>query len=324
MSRLDATNSTVSLDIEDIQALTLPPAISDLTTEYTARIGHRNGFIWKWLYAVFPPIRLSTVDDSRTEIVRCQKVLLTLFITLLDDLTDVHGDKQTFDQARKIPFPGTTADSSTDGVQQSYLEFAQTVWDAFHSTLTDAARYDEFKNVFFYDLRQAINAMDYGWLLNDYPELTNTTGSDIYGPHNMVLFGYAAIDLMHSPNFNCADLGILRECIWDAQRLARIGNWVTTWEREIREGDYTSGVVIRALTNGVVTIEELESDAVPDAQLITRIHDEDIEEQYLNEWDDLYAELLNRNYRTKSVDIPAYVRGMKTVRKLHLASRGHK
>lgn len=307
-----------------IRALTLPSVITDLTTEYNSKIGHRDDFIWKWLYAVFPPIRLSSVPSPYNKTVRCDKVILTLFITLLDDLADVHGDTETFEQARKIPFSGETPNSTAPEVNETYLEFTQTVWKTFQRSLTDAPRYDEFEDIFYYDLRQSLNAMDYSWLLNDHPYIANTTGSDTYGPHNMTMFAYADIDIMYSPDFNETELGALRETIWDVQRLARIGNWVTTWEREIPEGDYTAGIVVRALSEGVVSVSELNSPHISDKKLIKRIEEADIEDEFLQEWDELYRSLLQQEYKTESVDITAYIEGTETVRELHLLSRGQK
>ncbi|MFC5972074.1 hypothetical protein ACFPYI_12110 [Halomarina salina] len=166
--------------------------------------------------------------------------------------------------------------------------------------------------------------MDYGWLINDTPEAATPRGTDTYGPHNMTMFSYAAIDIMHSPAFAATDIGELREVVWDAQRLARIGNWVTTWERELREGDYTAGVVVKAIADDVVSIDELESPDVSDDELIERIHEAAIEQSFQDNWEEEYQSLREKTFTTNSVDLEAYVDGMTEVRDLHRASRGHK
>ncbi|KAB1198524.1 hypothetical protein GJR99_13755 [Haloferax sp. MBLA0078] len=308
----------------DIDAVTLPPAVENLTTRYQTVIGERDEYIWKWLYEVFPHICLSSVPGQNTEAARKQKLLLTLFVTLLDDLADLHHDKGTFDQARKIPFP--SADSSPDhpDCDREYLEFTQRVWDQFYESLERAPRFDEFERLFYYDFRQAINAMEYSWLLNTFPHVMNMRGSNTYGPHNMVMFSYADIDLMYAPEFDCEDLSALRETVWDAQKLARIGNWVSTWERELHEGDYTAGVVSKTISDGYLTVDELVGDEYSPEELIDQIHDAGIEDQFHDEWARQYAELMGGIPVAESVDLREYVRGMETVYGFHLESRGQK
>ncbi|NIQ23697.1 MAG: hypothetical protein GTN92_15205, partial [Pseudomonas stutzeri] len=62
------------------------------------------------------------------------------------------------------------------------------------------------------------------------------------------------LDLMCSRAFDRAELGQLREVLWHAQCMGRIGNLITTWERELAERDFTSGVFARALQQGLLGV----------------------------------------------------------------------
>lgn len=306
----------------EIADLRLPETAADLVAEYDDRIGHRENFIWKWLWEVFPRFRLSSVPGEHHETVREAKLLLTLYYGLVDDLGDVYGDRATFEEARKIPFPHTGVDPDRPGVDADYLSFTGTVWAAVADRIRAAPRFAEFREVFEFDLRQLVNAVHHGYLVNETPELATASETDAYHRHNMAIFTYADLDLMFSPGFETGDLRELRETTWEMQRLGRICNCVTTWERELDEADPTSDVVVEALTAGVVDAAEVADPDVPTGELVERIREAGIEAQFLEEWDRTYERLSRQSHDADSVDLADYVEGAREIRDLHLAARG--
>lgn len=306
----------------EISELQLPETAGELIREYNRRIGHRPEYLWRWLYAVFPRYRLSSVPDRFHGTVREQKLLLTIYYTLIDDLADYYEDRETFMEARKLPRAGIEVYYGRPDVDDDYLAFTETVWETVEAGLRTAARSAEFWPAFEFDCQQVLNAVHYGILVHEIPELATEFGTDAYNEHNMAQFSYADIDVMFSPAFDASELRPLREVVWRAQRLARISNWVATWEREIEEGDLTSGVVVRALADGIVSPEDLTDPDVSNEALIEHIRDCDIEREFLDEWDRLYDRLIDRTYEVESIDLRDYVTGMKEMRDLYQANRG--
>jgi len=308
---------------EEIADLQLPASTEDLIAEYDRRVGHRVEYLWKWLYEVFPRYRLSCVPERHHEAVRERKLLLTMFYTLLDDLADLHGDRATLMEARKLPFPHTTVDRDRPTVDDAYLDVATSVWRAVEDRMETAPRREEFRPIFRFDCRQFINSVHYGYLVSETPGLATERGAYAHGVHNMAQFSYADVDIMYSPGFDVADLRTLRSVVWPAQRLARIANWVATWQREVAENDPTSGVVVRSLEAGVLTVDELADPDVSTGELVDRIEDRDTEQQFLQEWDRCYDRLLERlqTCEAHSVDLRDYVTGMREMRTLYLDSR---
>ena len=331
MSRRQTTSASLwSRDIavdsageyaQEIDTVALPPAVQETVTEYERVVGERDEFLWKWIHNLFDEFTLSSVAGDVADTVRTQKTLLTIFITTLDDLAEVSGDAETFARARNIPFGGT----EQTGGDEAVLEFLEALWGEIESGLETAPRYDEFADVFEYDVRQTINAMDYSRVLNEMPWAANRAEAERYDAYNMALFTYATVDLMYSPTFRQRELGTLRSLLCELQQMARIGNWLTTWERELAEGDVSSGIAVCALQRGVITPAEV-SDPDPDAveRLVERIESHGIEAEFIREWEIRSRAVRKRTGELKSIDASAIIDGLEHVMNHHLASDGCK
>jgi hypothetical protein len=316
------TTDTGPNHLRAVRQVELPGRVDELADAYDRRFDDRDRFLWRWIYSLFPEFTVSSVAEEHAAHVRTQKTVLTMYVTVIDDLLEAHGDRATFREACKCHRAGHEPDPDRDGVDAEKLAFVRRVWGSFEAGLADAPRRDAFGDVFTYDLDQTVNAVEYSAVLSETPEMANITGSRRYDSHNMVLFAYTDIDLMYSPSFDLADFGVLRDLLWDLQELARIGNWVTTWEREIVEGDYSAGVVVTALQKGVVTPTELREEA-PET-LVERIRDAGVEEGFCRRWNELYRSVTTRECDADSVDLDALAAGMETVYEYHLATRGLK
>ncbi|WP_254537017.1 terpene synthase family protein [Halomarina litorea] len=317
-------HSTVS----EVEAHRLPPRLAAIADRYDAAVGVRDRFLWKWFHHLNPAFRLSSVAPAHERKVRTDKSLLTFYVTLLDDLVDERDDLATFQEAAKVPFDHCRAEADRRGVDRRVLSLAEEVWDAFERSARCAPRFGEFVDLLRYDLQQAVNAVRYGHITNRYPQGTTLRESYDYASHNMAMFSFADVDLMHSPSFERRELRGVRSCIWTAQRMARIGNWVSTWKRELASGDLTSGVLVCAAEQDIVSegdLQRLRED--PDeafvATLRERIDREAVPALLLEQWRAYYEELAVAA-DLDSVDIDRFRRGMRRVMQYHVESEGRK
>ena len=306
-----------------VKAASLPPIVAEFSDLYDQRVGDRDEFLWKWFHSLAPSFELSCVDSKETAEVRTAKTLLTIYVTVLDDLLECHGDQATFAEARLIPFDPARVDLERDGVDGEVLGYLADLWIELEGRLRDAPHYDEYADLFQYDLRQTINSVEYGEMMAGNPAAANRTGYFRYASHNMCMFPYADVDLMHSTGFHETDLGALRAILWDVQELARIGNDITTWEREIGEGDYSAGIVALAIEQGVIAPADLRGDVDAEA-VVAAITDAGIEETFARQWVDQFQTTLDSAPETVTVDLRRLVVGMRTVFQYHLESRGQK
>ncbi|MFC7138911.1 hypothetical protein ACFQMA_03550 [Halosimplex aquaticum] len=306
-----------------IRQVTLPERVERLADAYDDHFEERDRFLWRWIYSLFPSFTLSSVAEEHAAHVREQKTILTMYVTVLDDLIEHRGDRRTFREACRLSCDVVDADPERAAVDAETFAFVERLWTEFADGLADAPRREEFADIFAYDFSQTADAMEYSALLSDNPAMANLTGATQYDSHNMVMFPYADVDLMYSPAFDPADLGALRNTLWDLQELARIGNWLTTWEREVGEGDYSAGIVVAAIEEGVVSPTEVAATDDADA-VVEAIRASGMEGRFRRRWQRIYEDVRARHATADSVDLAALVDGMETVFEYHLATEGLK
>jgi len=323
MSRTDLSDAVDGrAHLEAVDQVELPARVERLADAYDREFDDRDRFLWRWIYSLFPEFTLSSVADEHREHVRTQKTVLTMYVTVLDDLLETHGDRRTFREACRLHRGDVQPDPDRAGVDEATLGFLERTWESFRAGLDGAPRRETFGDVFEYDLDQTTNAVEYSAVVSDNPTMATVTGTRRYDAHNMVMFAYADVDLMYSPGFDLAEFGALRDLLWDLQEMARIGNWLTTWERELAEGDYSAGVVVAAIEDGVVTPADLETD--DHRAVVERIRSHGVERRFRQRWRDLHQSVVDREFETESVDLGALARGMETVFEYHQASEGLK
>lgn len=157
-----------------------------------------------------------------------------------------------------------------------------------------------------------MDAIEYSALANDHPHLANVREATRQESHNMMLLTYADVDLAYSTTFDVAELSALRRTVSDAQEMLRIANWLATWEREVEEGDFSSGVLVYALENDTVSPADLrdvrERDTEKDREWLTRtIRAHDVECRFVERYLLVRYESPSFDQALSTVDVDAYL-----------------
>lgn len=311
--------------LEEIANHELPEPLASMVSEYQELRDSRSPFVFQWLHHLLPENQLSCVEARYVEKVGTDKVLTILFITLLDDAIEKHDNRRTFHELAKIAYPERPVDIAAQGIDPTYVGFGERLWSVLHDRLQQAPNYDTYIDLYRYDLGQVIASIDFSSLTNRHPNLATLTDLERSEAHNMGLLTYSDIDLMHATSTYHEDLSTIREAVLTAQLMARIANWVTTWERELYEGDFSSGPVVYALEQGIITADELRrvrTDPEMAEYVIQQINDHDIEERFLEKWDQQYRQLERYDDRVSAMDMSAYIEGTTQILRYHLVGRG--
>lgn len=316
------TPERVEKEIKAIQKIKLPPELQKWVDEYE-KIGGRDGFIWKWLYKMFQIVQIPVIAQKYKKNLLITKILMTMFIVQLDDIADKEQNKNLLNELLKIPLNNNYIKTNyLTAKEKRYLFFTKKVWNDIEKRIKKYPKYKELKEILDYDINQVLNAIKYSYLVNKTPSLINKTEYWLYLPYNMVLFIYSAFDLMCSHHFKLKEIGKIREIIWRAQRMARIGNWITTWQREIKENDFSSGVFAYAMDVGAITSKDLKKEN--SINLTKTIKKMKLEKALLKEWERYYNEISKISKRTGIINIKDYLARLEKLIILHLISNGHK
>jgi hypothetical protein len=216
--------------------------------ELIQRVRPFTGFRHPELFRSFLPrgyqmMTLSSVTPEERQKLILTKVKIGTLITLYDDLAD-HPKLRSAEILNKLylyPFHRNRSDEPSTEIE----ELVATIWDEVLGDLKRLVNYQILANVFQFDLVQFYNANRYSELITDQPFLSNVAENRNYAPHNMGIILVGTVDLMASPNFSINELGQIRAFLYQAQVLARLMNVLTTYERELSQGDLTSEVAAR-------------------------------------------------------------------------------
>lgn len=321
----DTVDSTKTL--ERIRQADLPGRLERFTTKYANRVGVRDEFIWKWLYSTLKEVTLDAVPSTERKSLWVDKTIATIFVVILDDLLEDEEDLNTFNEARKIPFERQHVNYDAPEVDEEALRLASEVWAELETSLESAPHFEQFWDMMRFDASNVITSHEYSYLLNRYPEMSNLTELYCYDSHNMSMLMYLDADLMYAVDVDGDELGAIRDIVYLAQEIGRIGNWITTWKREVGEDDYTSGVLVSAVESGTISAQDIRDarngDQTPPA--ITEVVEEQDEvDLFYDCLCEKYSELFEAAKRIESVDMVDYAESITELTRHQIAARGEK
>lgn len=291
-------------------------------TEYE-QVGHRGRYLWRWCLHGLELTTLSCVPRQNRAHVCDTKLLAVIYGVLLDDIADREHDADFLRWLTSATLEGGARElGELPSDRRAYAEFTCRIWDCYLARIRTYPRYEEFAGILEYDSRRVVNTMLYALLVNRDVRVMNRVEHDLYTPHNMQMMTFAMVDLMASPGFAISELGWLRHAIWHAQCMGRIGNLVSTWERELAERDFSSGVFARLLDAGGLNVGSLP--AANDEMIRTAVKSGGIESSFLDEWVQHHRELEAMVPAVGSVNLKEIVTALDRLIRMELFSRGLK
>jgi hypothetical protein len=303
-----------------------PIGVKKIVEDYP-KIGDpaRNMFLWKWIFRGTKTFTGNQVNKKFLSDLLEVKLLLFILDTFYDDVVDKPKvrSKELTKEILKVPFQQRYIEfDNLTQKEKKCVKFAIKIWNKIEKKVRKFPKYKEFRDIFEYDIYQFLNTIRYCHLVHQNNYLLNTKENWLYLPHAMQAILNITLELMCMPNFNNKELGILRKIAWHVQNMSRIGNWVSTWEREIDEKEFTSAVFVSALDSRIITLDDLNKK--DKTQVILRIRKNKIEKELLKEWEGNYHEIEKLSKKVKSFNVAQKLSALRKVIFFHLSSRGYK
>ncbi|WP_276280369.1 hypothetical protein [Halorussus caseinilyticus] len=309
--------------LNEIKTTELPEDIEDIILD-DGVLGDREELSWKWVWHVCTELlTLDCVGDEYRQEAYEAKALMAIYVTLVDDIGEQLNDKATFWELAKTAYPEAEPDWEREDINSDYAHSIRRVWTELMDRLESAPRFDEFEDPFMFNLRETVQAMEYTQMSDEYSAFMNPEEMWHFDTQGIGSFLYWTVDLMYSPSFEMDDFREFRQLVHELQHMWRLGNWITTWEEEVYEQDFSAGVFVEALNNGVIDetdIERLESGETNPERLIGRIKASGIVEQFIADWKRRRDRLHERDFEMQSLDADQMVVMMERMMRNHLAT----
>ena len=307
--------------VAEIKAIKFSAYLEEWIEEYE-KVGQRGRFLWQWCLKGVGLTTLPCVASELRQHVMETKMLSILYGTLIDDIADREQDREMFQMAISLVSDDWLADRLAlwTGRRREYLEMIARLWAEVWSRCQTYPRFAEFEFLLRFDNEQSLNAMRYALLANQSPGILNSIEHDLYQPHNMQIMFMASVDLCASPTFDLNELGMAREIFWHAQRMGRIGNMLTTWEREVLDRDFTSGVFALALARGTLAPSDLRS--LPAYEIMSMLESGECQAHFIRDCKAHREQMASKIQNVRSCDLTPYLKGFEQLIVLHLGSRG--
>lgn len=316
--------SSMDLQAEQdrIQSIQFSPFFAGKVSQYH-ELGDRGDYLWRWCIYGLRAILFPSVAEEFRDHITDTKMLAVLYGVLLDDVADKWGDQIFLDRLMQATFGQSGRDFEDLGAgRAAYARFTCDVWDEFQLRVAEYPRYAEFKDLLDYDNRQIVNTMWYSHLVNADISLLNIEEHDIYSPHNMQMMSFATIDLMCSPDFDHREIGRLRGAMWHAQCMGRIGNLVSTWERELKDGDYSSGVFAILSDQHPQLMQDMLLDKTDAIHAV--LTQGTVEKVFFDKWDRHRTAFEGRLSSIQTVELKPVLQGLDQLLRMEMGSRGRK
>ena len=311
--------SDTNTAVETWEQLRFPENLQGWVDRYR-HVGQRDIYLWRWCLFAVDLMTLSTVGAEAHATARDTKFLIGMFNCLIDDVADQAHNHRFVRSLLTLTRGGTPHGETPEECQLA--EFVTEVWNEIWSRAARLPRFHEFEQLLAFDLRQLCTTVEHSDLTAQMPELVNRIEHDLYSSHGMMVTVAATVDLMASPKFDRQDLGGLRSLLWHAESMARIGNMVSTWEREIADGDFSSGVFMEAVWQGDLQPSDLRPEN--EERLVQMIIASDIEADFLRRWETHRAQVRELGQHLNSIDIENYIGRLDRLLESEIFSHGRK
>ena len=176
---------------------------------------------------------------------------------------------------------------------------------------------EEFKDLIQYDLEQSISSLQYAYLSNTMFNILNEQEAMLYEGNNINVILNGMLDITCSPDFRTDMLGALREALCHAQMMCKISNWLSTWEREVKVSDWTSGVIAAAMSEGIIEKSDLANE--DKFSIIRKINHSLVPERLMRQWDWHRNRFIQKLTHFESIDLKSYLKALDQFLKIEMA-----
>jgi hypothetical protein len=224
-----------------------------LRKNYPSIYAHRPFYIWQLGQAFWQLVSLNLSD---TDFLQSSSLKFRIGVAtiLLDDICDMGRDKAVFDKCLLALEGQIDNDNWTE-----LYQLLRDIWAVIQNTIKQAPNYTLLKPTWEEAYQKWIDSFEYSLSIyeesSDFGEAWERDLEII--AHSTSFYLNGLIDLLFVPNLSTQQVSSATEVFLRTQKMVQLADWAATWERELPQRDFTSGVFTMALQNGWITSDDL-------------------------------------------------------------------
>lgn len=193
--------------------------------------------------------QLNSVMQEHSEYVLNAKIYLGMLITLIDDLADnpICFNPRLLNVLYKNQALDNVNFSDHDAQIVNLKDY---LFNNIYDNIQKLPHCQALLEIFNFDLEKLYLSNRFSELMTLNNFLCNDYEMKLYGSYTMGVLPAGMIDLMSVKNINFNEIGFCREVFIIAQRLAKIANNISTFNREKMQGDVTNEIMYLSNVDG--------------------------------------------------------------------------
>lgn len=291
--------------------------LENMESSYSTIFAHRTRYLWAWIETAFQLTSLKIPNEYSllAHSLKCRIIFLAI---LLDDICDVEQSEKQLYMGLSIL---TGFVPSKDGDTLYLLIYD--LWVSISHDIENTPNY----NLLCQDIRQACKKLSDSFVYGLSALKRLLAGEKIWHfylniiPHSNCIYLAGLIDLLYTPLLSSIDLGVAKHLLENTQKMAQIGNWLSTYEREVKQNDFSSGVIIFGLEKGWLNYNQIQQPINVESVMIA-IKKSSADNSLLNMWKTLQNESYTLQQQCDSHLFQGYVKSFSTLLSMQMGSIG--
>lgn len=286
-----------------MSALKIENTLNEIERSMAALAPYRKPALFnEFLVKGYTAITLSSVPERKFSEILQAKLCLGTLITLYDDFADrpTQSNTQLLETLYKLNFTNSNSVGPVNLCDRPVFDFASSLFLEIQNILNRQQHHRHLIEILNFDLKQFYSANQYSSVLTDHPYINNPLENRLYAHHNMGMVMVAMMDLMATEKVKFSEFGPMREVFLMGQRMGRIFNVLTTYNREMIDGDITGELSTYSAEHEIQTAVKILSQEIRD----------------------LHVRIAALNTRITTFSVTAYLEGLMRVQTLHEKMKG--
>ncbi|WP_372369614.1 methyltransferase domain-containing protein [Candidatus Uabimicrobium sp. HlEnr_7] len=315
------------MEQEKFTGITFHPTTNEFIHRYYQSLPQIDSFqarsenLFIWTYEGSRQLVLDSVPEISHEILYNTNVVAVLLNVMIDDIADMILDEKLLHGTLEILETGQDRHGILHSFPewQMYLSLLMDIRNHLNETIKTWPQYTLWISDLVFFIRRLKTAMIGSLYFNQSFHKSKTSNwnfekyvTEMSPPIHTFIYGI--FNLMLIEELEYKEREAIVSSLYQGEQFMAMSNWLSTWEVEIEQNDYTSGVVLWALNNSILSKEELND--VPHAK--QKINKSVCISDFAKKMEEKLSIIQSLRSRVSTFSLEKYIEDLREVHDLHM------